>query len=70
MEGSSHSRNNGLATNKTPNSYPFKFIHLEVEKPPPYVGDIWVLILPISSDRCVKSSCLEWKNGFNQGIDW
>jgi hypothetical protein len=25
--------------NKLPNSYPFVFLHLEIEKPPLYVGD-------------------------------
>jgi len=32
----------GLAIDKPFNSYPFIFFRLEIEKPPPYVGDIWV----------------------------
>jgi hypothetical protein len=54
MEASSQSRNKEPIANKTPNSYPFKFLHLEVEKPPLNAGDIWVPILLISSNRCVK----------------
>ncbi len=64
MEGNSHSRNKEPAANKTLNSYPFKFLHLEVEKPPPYAGDIWVPILPISLDRCVKIFILRMENWF------
>lgn len=54
MERNSHSRNKKPTANKTFNSYPFKFLYLEVEKPPPYVGHIWVPVLPISSNKCVK----------------
>jgi hypothetical protein len=54
MEGNNHSRNKELVVDKTFNPYPFKFIHLKVEKPPPFVRDIWLLVLLINSNRCVK----------------
>lgn len=40
--------------NKLPNSYPFVFLHLEIEKPPLYVGDHQVPTLPIDFGRSVK----------------
>jgi len=39
MESSSQSRGKGFVVDPS-NSYPFTFLHLEIEKPPPYVGDI------------------------------
>jgi hypothetical protein len=67
MERSTHSRNKKPIANKTFNSYPFKYSYLEVEKPPPYVGDIWVPILPISSNRCVKIFILGMEKWFQLG---
>jgi hypothetical protein len=42
MENSSKSRGKRFVVDKPSNSYTFTFLHLEIEKPPPYVGDIWV----------------------------
>jgi hypothetical protein len=64
MEGSSHSQNKEFFVDKTFNSYPFKFFHLKVEKPPPFVGVIWVLVLPISLDGCVKIFILKMEKWF------
>lgn len=43
-----------LDVDKPPNFEPFTFFHLEIEKSPPYVGDIWVLTLPIHSNGSMK----------------
>ncbi len=40
--------------NESPNFHPFSFVHLEIEKPPPHVGNSWVRTLPIDIDRRVK----------------
>lgn len=54
MECNCQAQDKEPIANKPPNSHPFTFVHLEIEKPPPYAGNIWVLKLPIDFDRCVK----------------
>jgi hypothetical protein len=39
MECNVMTRGKKPIANKLPNSYPFVFLHLEIEKPPLYVGD-------------------------------
>jgi hypothetical protein len=48
MESNSQSQGKGPITNKPSNSYLFTFLHLEIEKLPPCVGDIWVPTLLIN----------------------
>jgi hypothetical protein len=48
MENNSLSQGKGPIANKPSNSYLFIFLHLEIEKPPRYVGDIWVPTLLIN----------------------
>jgi len=45
MESNSQSRRKGHVVDKLSNYYPFIFLHLEIEKPAPYVGDICVTTL-------------------------
>jgi hypothetical protein len=54
MECNCQAQSKQPTTNKPPNHYLFTFLHIENELRPPYVGDIWVLTLPIDSNRCVK----------------
>ncbi len=44
----------GPTIDKPFNFYLFTFFHLEIKKAPPYVGNIWVLALPINSNRFVR----------------
>ncbi len=48
MENNSQSQGKGPIVDKHFNSYLFSFLHLEIEKPPPYVGNIWVPTLLIN----------------------
>jgi hypothetical protein len=54
MESNCQSQGKGPIVNKPFNSYPFTFLHLEIEKPPPFVGDIWVPTLLIDSNRSME----------------
>jgi hypothetical protein len=67
MESSSQSQGKGPIINKPFNSYPFTFFHLEIEKPPPYVGDIWVPTLLIDSNRFLKFFILGMEKWFQFG---
>jgi hypothetical protein len=40
---------------------------LEIEKPPPYVGDIWVPTLPINFNKSVKIFILDMEKWFQSG---
>jgi hypothetical protein len=67
MENNSQSQEKGPAIHKPFNSYIFTFLHLEIEKPPPYVGDIWVPTLPINFNRFVKIFILDMEKWFQSG---
>jgi hypothetical protein len=54
--------------NKPLNSYLFEFLDLQIRKPLPYVGDIWVLTLPIKQNRYVKIFTLGMNSGSSQEI--
>jgi hypothetical protein len=64
MESSTQRKDKEPIVSKPPNSYPFYFLHLEIEKPPPYVGDIWVPILHVNSSRSVKTYILGMEKWF------
>jgi hypothetical protein len=67
MENSSQSQEMGPATDKTSNFYPFTFLHLEIKKPPPYVGDIWVPKLLMNFNKSMKIFILDMEKWFQFG---
>jgi hypothetical protein len=67
MECSNYRKDKKPIANKPPNSYPFVFLHLEIEKPPLYVGNIWVLTLLVDFGRSVKIYVLGLEKCFQFG---
>lgn len=67
MENNSQSQKKGPAIDKPSNSYLFTFLQLEIEKPPPYVGDIWVPKLLINFNRSMKIFILDMELWFQFG---
>ncbi len=67
MECNCQAQDKKPIANKPPSFHPFTFVHLEIEKPPPYVDNICVLTLPIDFDKCVKIYILGMEKWFQLG---